>query len=315
MSINKKNWFDKIIGFNESNFRFTKSEIPNKFIDKMGNFEQISIKELKKQFEKIKKLNNQTIKLNVKYRNNYNYENDFDTSALQFNSKENSLFQVASNFNCLEIPSAEYNPFNGFFLTKQMSDSTQGPSAAGGAAFGSILRLIKHKEKRIDLLEDTPLITNNGKLKYSDVKYLNDFDTTNIKIGLHKNVEANFMRSDEFQYKENGVKINQVFTSTCICNSPIPNKLSLILLEAAYEGTYLSAIITKAPKLVLTLIGGGAFNNSLDLIIRVIMKTHAIYADYLPKDCEVILPIYEPKPNSILTEFKKYENVSIELIG
>jgi hypothetical protein len=88
-----------------------------------------------------------------------------------------------------------------------------------------------------------------------------------------------------------------------------------MLLEKAYEGTYLSAIITQAPTLILTLIGGGVFNNSLSLIIEIIMKTHDTYGEYLPIDCEVILPVFEAKPTYILSEFKKYNNVSIELVG
>jgi hypothetical protein len=313
---NKYKWFEDVLGFEEKDFNYSLEEIPSNIREKMGNFEQQSILELKKTFERKKKKNNSHIKLVVRYRNSYSHEISFDTSAIQFYSKENAVFQVASNFNCLEIPRAEYNPFNGYFLTKQMTDNTQGPSASGGTAFGSILRLIKHKEKRINLLEDTPLIANNGKLKYSENKNFKKFNPDLIKIGLQKNVEANFLRLPQiFKYNQNGVKINQVFTSTCICNDSTPNDLSRILLEKAYEGTYLCAIITQAPTLILTLIGGGVFNNSLSLIIEIIMKTHEAYEEYLPKDCEVILPVFEAKPNYILSEFKKYENVSIELVG
>lgn len=313
---NQYKWFEEILGFQEKDFNYSLNEIPPNIIGKMGEFEQLSILELKKIFERKKKKNNSYIKLNVKYRNSYSHENKFDTSAIQFYSKENTVFQVASNFNCLEIPRAEYNPFNGYFLTRQMTDSTQGPSASGGAAFGSILRLIKHKENKINLLEDTTLITNNGKLKYSENKNFKKFNPDLIKIGLHKNVEANFLRLPHiFKYNQNGVKINQVFTSTCICNESTSNELSRMLLEKAYEGTYISAIITQAPMLVLTLIGGGVFNNCLSLIIEIIMKIHDTYGEYLPKDCEVILPIFEPKPSYILSEFKKYENVYIELVG
>jgi hypothetical protein len=59
-----------------------------------------------------------------------------------------------------------------------------------------------------------------------------------------------------------------------ICSESSPNELSKILLEKAYEGTYLTGIITHAPVIVLTLIGGGVFNNSLSLIIGCIMKNH-----------------------------------------
>ncbi len=307
-------WFEDILGFSEKDFDYTLEEIPLNIREKMGKFETFNIIELKEKFNKIKKKNNTHLQLNIKYRKTYNNNDKFDTSAIQFNSEENTLFQVASNFNCIEIPRADYNPFNGRFLTMQMIDRTQGPSASGGAAFGSILRLITHKKKRINLLEELPLEVNNGKLKYSENKNFKEFDSDLIKIGLQSNVEANFLRSDEFEYREKGVKINQIFTSTCICSDNNPNELSKLLLEKAYEGTYLAAIITKAPRIVLTLIGGGVFNNSIKLICEIIKKTHEIYSPYLKKDCVVELPIFEPNPLYILKQFKECENVNIELI-
>lgn len=311
--MDKYTWFNSIFGFSENVFNYTLDEIPTYIIDKMGTFEQISIEDLKNRCKKNKKNNSKNIV--VKYRNYYTNENEFDTSAIQFYSKENTIVQVASNFNCLEIPHEKYNPFNGYFLTKQMTDNTQGPSASGGAPFGSMLRLIKHKEKEINLLDGTPLNVTNGKLKYNDNKKFNEFNGDLIKIGLQRNVEANFIRTSKtFTYAQNGVKINQVFTSTCICPTTTPNKLSDILLEKAYEGTYLCAILTNAPTIVLTMIGGGVFNNSSELIVRNIMKIHNKYSEYLPKNCSVILPLYIPNPTNILDEFKKYDNVTIQLI-
>lgn len=312
-------WFEDILGFNEKDFDYTLEKIPEFIRNKMGIFEVFNIIQLKDKFNKIKKINNTHLQLNIKYRKTHNNINKFDTSALQFYSEENTLFQVASNFNCIEIPRADYNPFNGRFLTMQMNDSTQGSSAAGGAAFGSILRLTIHKEKRINLLDEVPLKVNNGKLKYSENIKTNKFNSDLIKIGLHSNVEANFLRSDEFEYKENNIKINQIFTSTCICSNNTDNKeneLSSILLEKAYEATYLCGIITKAPRIVLTLIGGGVFNNSIKLICQIIIKTHLKYSPYLKKDCVVELPIFEPNPIYILNQFTNQfiNEINIELI-
>lgn len=310
MAMNKYNWFEKILGFNEKDFNYTINEIPKDIIPKMGEFTIMSLGELKEQFNKIKKIKNKNLPIFVRYRNDYNNVNLFDTSALQFNSDNNTLFQVASNFNCLEIPRAKYNPFNGYFITKQMTDSTQGPSASGGCAFGSILRLIKHKEKPINLLEDTPLIVKNGKLKFSENKHFKEFDSDLIKIGLIKNVQACFLRSDEFKFNKDGPVINQIYTSTCINSDHNINELSKKLLLVAYEATYLSAIITKAPTLVLTLIGGGVFNNSHELIIDTLIKTHNNYSPYLAKDCSVVLPIFEPNPTYILHQLKNVANVT-----
>ena len=315
MSLTVYNWFEQILGFNEKDFHYTINEIPKDIIPKMGEFEILSLGELKEEFKKNKKNRNTNLLLHIKYRDGYTNINQFDTSALQFNcSHSNALFQVASNFNCLEIPRADYNPFNGYYITNKMSDNTQGPSAAGGCAFGSILRLIQHKEKPINLLEDTPLIVNNGKVKYSENKHFKEFDSDLIKIGLHKNVRACFLRSNEFKYNKDGPVINQIYTSTCINSNNNVNDLSVKLLQAAYEATYLAAIITQAPEIVLTLIGGGVFNNSHQSIIDILVMIHNKYSPYLSKNCNVILPLFEPKPVHILQYCYNMPNIKIEKI-
>lgn len=309
-------WFEDLIGFPETEFGYTLAEIPKKYHDLMGIFEQISIAQLKEQIDFTNPGSNNThnpVKLNVYYRDTYDSHTElFDTSVLQYNAKPGTLFQVASNFNCLENASQKTNVFSGYFITWQMMDSTQGPSASAGAAFGAILRLIKHKESPINLLADTPIKQDNGKVEYNNERNL-DISTINpehIRVGLHRNVTACFLRSDKFNYNAKGPKINQVFTSTCICDNNTPNSLSRILLESAYEATYLCAIITKAAEVVLTMIGGGVFNNNHGVIIDALMRAHNKYAPYLPKDCIVKLPIYVPTPYAILKHLKKYDNVN-----
>ena len=50
------------------------------------------------------------------------------------------MFQVASNFNCLEVPGVSTDPERGDFVTNLMVDATQGPAASGGAAAAAITR-------------------------------------------------------------------------------------------------------------------------------------------------------------------------------
>lgn len=314
--MNQYNWFERLMGFNEKDFNYTLDEIPKEHIDKMGKFNTCSIKELKAMIFENEKFNkkNTNNKLQIYVRNSNNNIDIFDTSAIQFSAKENSLFQVASNFNCMEVPNVYYDVFNGKYITQMMTDKTQGPSAAGGAAFGVISRLIEHKIKNINLLEDTSIESINGKVYYSN-KIESNFDRDLIKIGLHQNVMANFLRTNKFKYNENGPRINQVFTSTCICNNNKPNKLSRTLLESAYEGTYLSAIMTEAPEVILTLVGGGVFNNSHQIICDVIMEMHNKYSPYLAKGCVVKLPIYEPNPVNILEYLHGHKNIEINTIN
>ena len=293
--ISENNWFEKILGFKEINFRYTLDEIPASIREKMGEFQTVSIRDLKAQAQAQVQAMDTSAPLVVKYREQWSAESEqeFDTSALQYHAMPGTMFMVASNFNCLEVASERTNPFNGHFITRLMSDSTQGPSASGGAAFGSILRVIANADRPINLLENTPLASsvNNGKLYYKKSTPLPDPD--DVMIGLHTNVAASFLRSTECRYNSRANRINQVYTSTCICTDGKPNALSKVLLDAAYEGVYLAAIRTQAPKIYLTLIGGGVFRNSRDLIYRSILRAHQLYSKYLKPGCVVELPVYQ----------------------
>lgn len=284
------NWFEHIVGFPETEWDYKLSSLPIPLRNQMGTFKEVRIDSLEEKVLSMPKAKPPVLK--VATRNDSRFEDNFDTSALQFYGPEGGMYQVASNFNCLEVGSVHTNPFSGYYVTKKMIDVTQGPSAAGGCALGSILRTAIHKENKIDLLRDVDLKHINGKLKWFELD--KDIDRNAIRVGLHTDVPANFKRTrQEFKYNENGPKIDQVFTSTCICQNMKPNKLSEILLQAAYDGTYMAAVLRGSPKLVLTLIGGGCFNNNTTQIATAITNAHNKYAQYLKPGCEVILPIYD----------------------
>jgi len=307
------NWFKNATGFYESEWDYSEESLPEHIRKNMGKFNEISIMELKKLTQEFK-INNDIPKLNIHIRNHYNNEEYFDTSALQFNGPNNAMYQVASNFNCIEVASEYVNPFSGKYLTRLMSDTTQGPSASGGAGYGSILRLLIHKKNPINLLSDTQLKPINGKLRYIDMKDKDIIDKDSIKIGLHTDVIAAYSRySDNFEYNPDGPIIDQVFTSTCICSNNKPNKLSEILLQSAYDGTYLAAIYRQSPKLVLTLIGGNMFMNSLQQIAEAIANSHMKYAKYLNPKCEVVIPLYT-KSNFFLESLNKQIDINIMTI-
>ncbi len=309
MSVN--NWFKDVTGFYESEWDFCEESLPKHIQKNMGKFDEISIMELKKLTQEYK-INDIIPKLNVHIRNDYDHEECFDTSALQFNGPDNAMYQVASNFNCIEVASEYVNPFSGKYLTRLMSDSTQGPSASGGAGYGAILRLLMHKKIPINLLSDTQLKPINGKLRYFDLK--DHINNDLIKIGLHTGVRATYLRtSNNFEYNPKGPIIDQVFTSTCICSNNKPNKLSEILLQSAYDGTYLAAVYRQTPKLVLTLIGGNMFMNSLQQIATAIANSHKKYAKYLNPKCEVVIPLYS-KSEFFLESLNKEIDINVTTI-
>ena len=59
-------------------------------------------------------------------------------SALQSQAQPGTMFQVASNFNCLEFGSVNCDIESGRYCTHLMTDSTQGPAAAGGCGLAAI---------------------------------------------------------------------------------------------------------------------------------------------------------------------------------
>eukprot|EP00051_Salpingoeca_urceolata_P035694 m.30954 g.30954 ORF g.30954 m.30954 type:complete len:389 (+) comp9600_c0_seq1:55-1221(+) len=335
-------WFQALMGFEEHGWDFDEGSIPADARAKMGEFETVSITTLKQRLEQRQRGSSRGAgstddadeghgdasaavgggaavggagpPLIVRYRSHSGREDLFDTSALQFHGQPGAMYQVASNFNCLEVAGAYVDPFCGSFVTNQMVDCTQGPSAAGGAGPGAVLRAVRHHQQPIDLLCDTPLEHTNGKLRQGDVvdkSTLSDgsanpssdkasvpmVDPDTIKVGLHTDVVAMYKRTrQEFATNPDGPRIDQVFTSTCICRAPVPNAMSALLLGAAYEGTYLCAAVRQSPELVLTLIGGGCFSNDPEQIAAAIAKAHSRWAPHLDPKCTVLLPVYDKGP-------------------
>lgn len=312
--MNKDNWFEKLTGIPEKKWNYDIKSLKNceKY---MGSFEEIKLSDLIKELETfiasggnvLKKLPTLTFVL----RGDKSDELEFDTSALQHYGPHGAMYQVASNFNCMEVPHEKSDVFSGDYIRNTIDDCTQGPSAAGGAAPGEILRVAIHYMKRINLLSETNLDPKNGKLYMDRVSAedIANLDIGSIKVGLHTDVSAIFDRSINFSFNPDAPVIDQVYTSTCICRKREPNKLSEILLNAAYELTYLCAVKRRSKKLVLTLIGGGCFMNSYDQIIKAILSAHEKYGKYLVKDCDVVLPVYDRKISYM------FKNISKEYVA
>ena len=308
-------WFSEYCGLETKNWDFKFDSLPKHVRKDAGQFNTYSIYELKSKLSIYEQIDDPLgIKeLCILIRKKYIKEELFDTSSIQKSNGSNIMVQVASNFNCLEVSSADTNPFRPSFVQNLMYDKTQGPSAAGGAVAGTLQRIAQHRIKPINLLEDTTLEPTNGKLYYRKNKTY-DFDKLSVKIGLQSNVRANFLRmSNKYEYDKNGPIIDQVYTSTCITYGD-SNNLATQLLESAYEGTYLSAIMQQSRKLFLTLIGGGCFNNNKSDIFDTIINTHILYSQYMLDDCQIILPIYMPDNDlikQIVKHFKPYSFVRI----
>lgn len=206
-----------------------------------------------------------------------------DIGALQATAGPGTLFQVASQFNCLEAPGPSIVPVSDY-----VHDYTQGPRASVSAFPATLLRhyraphragghFVQTDERHLNLLDDAlgpdASCVRSGYLQASEIPdveraaaLLTDgFDR--IKVGLHEDVEV-VLGHDWGGPVLGAGRIAQVFTSTIAEGGYGPDDgsaarrdLRVQLLRAAYLGTLLSAIVSGSQTAVLTLIGGGVFGN------------------------------------------------------
>jgi predicted Rdx family selenoprotein len=237
-----------------------------------------------------------------------------DIGSLQAANSNNTLFQVASQFNCLESPGRYVTRVSNYF-----NDRTQGPRAAISAFPAALLRHYsapgKHGERfvqqtdgpQINLLEDAcgSGILQNGYFtgqSHLDGRSLITKLETNfeaIRVGVHN--EAQVVLGYDW---DGGVdetepcRIAQVFTSTVAGGfyggQDHLGKANFIiacrqLLRAAYLGTLLAALSLQRSRVVLTLIGGGVFSNPLAQIWEAIIWAAQEVAPLLTEDLHVIV--------------------------
>jgi hypothetical protein len=241
-----------------------------------------------------------------------------DIGALQAMAPPGSLFQVASQFNCLESPSLQIVPVFDYF-----EDPTQGPRASISAFPGTLLRhyaapaddgtrFIQCNEgPQINLLASvcspdvaavrcgylTPdSIAKPGAL----ARTLEDrFD--DIRVGVHEGVDVVFGHDwlGPVPGKERP-RIAHVLTSTLAAGlyghvrRSDRDMLAIIrqLQRAAYAGTLLAAASLGTSYVVLTLIGGGVFGNPVAVVWQSILWAADLIAPLLHEDMCVIVNGY-----------------------
>lgn len=219
-----------------------------------------------------------------------------DIGSLQATACEGALFQVASQFNCLESPGPFIVPVADYFY-----DPTQGPRASISAFPGTLLRHYaaptpggdrftqERGKQQIDLLAD---VFEPGKSPVLDGYLLNHgglgpvgfvmalekgFDR--IRIGVHEDVQVVLGHNWDGAVEGLDRRITQVFTSTVAgggygAEQFLGKEFQAACrqtLRAAYLGTLLAAVTLKRTSAVLTLIGGGVFGNPLDAIWQAIL--------------------------------------------
>ena len=228
--------------------------------------------------------------------------------------KENtgSLFQVASQFNLLEMVSPEVSPDSG--VDGYEYDHTQGPACSIAAGAGTLFRnyfatvngqIGQSSDNQIDTLVDlgealgnsdnSLWVMKNGYALASKSgletisKTLSDSNESEVdelrqllRIGLQHDTEVTISTSRH--------KVSQAYCSALpIAYSQYSAELwkpfAELVLEASYEATICAAIINSAKptgnnKVFLTLLGGGAFGNDLVWIINAIERAVMRYRNY-----------------------------------
>lgn len=231
-------------------------------------------------------------------------------SLHQDSGNTNAVFQVASQFNCLEMAAPHIVPEDGVGIYQ--NDWTQGPACCICAGAGTIYRnyFVPHKgeigqtsENQIDCLAGVARHFNNAEGQYWKMQNGYCFPTA---AGL-STVEQRLSNCSELQLNEIRDKLMvgvQTDTEVTIGNSPhkvtqvfcsaLPVAYSDIrsdnwdhfprlILDSTYELTFYTALQnfnrTGCPKLYLTLVGGGVFGNKLEWILSAIGRSLKLFAN------------------------------------
>lgn len=220
-----------------------------------------------------------------------------DIGALQATTGGRPLFQVASQFNCLESPGAYVTPVSNYF-----SDPTQGPRAAISAFPATLLRhyaapgengerfVQSTGHKQLDLLgdvfpeEQSPVrngyLADAGGFGTEAVAVALEEQFDQICVGVQEDAEVVLGYDWDGAVDSHGQRITQVLTST-VAGGPYGGSGAFArsfeqvcreLLRAAYLGTLLAALDLDCSPVVLTLIGGGVFGNPSQLIWDAILS-------------------------------------------
>jgi hypothetical protein len=220
-----------------------------------------------------------------------------------------AMFQVASQFNLLEMTGPNVTPENG--VTRYSSDHTQGPACAIAAGAATIYRNYfvpvdgesgQTRDRQLDTLGcvgaalsrylDRPVsdlwTMRNGyalcseggldaitRLIADGGEELRDELRGWLAIGTHYDVEVTDVREDKRRL------VSQAFCSAL----PVAygggrrsawEAFTRLILEAAYEATLLAAVDRPSNIVLLTRVGGGAFGNADMWIDDAIVRSLAI---------------------------------------
>lgn len=229
-----------------------------------------------------------------------------------------ALFQVASQFNLLEMVSPDVTPEHG--VDGYEYDRTQGPACAIAAGAGTIYRnyfanvngeIGQTANNQIDCLSDIGAALGNKNNRLWQMKngyaLVSEQGLTEINEKINSTTESELDKLKallrigiqwDTEVTLNTLKqtVSQVYCSALpVAYSQIPPRLwanfAKLILEACYEATICSAILnyqkTGNNKVYLTLIGGGVFGNDRQWILQAIERALKLY-EYADLDIFIV---------------------------
>ena len=336
------NWFERLTGFSEQGYDDVRGKLEvkgqtlcsriNGRAFQIGSLELVSSKELR---ERVAEERSDSGRLRLCLVQG-------DARSLHRESEyAGALFQVASQFNLLEMVSPHVTPEHG--VTGYEYDRTQGPACAIAAGAATIYRNYfvplngkegQRVDRQLDGLADlgrvlssalgTPVtslwemvngyaLCSEGGLdlvnEYLLSVSLEDMDTlrSKLRIGVHWDVEVTDI------IDEPGQLVSQAFCSALpVAYSGIEparwKPFASLILEATYEATLLTAVLNTrrggSNKVLLTLVGGGAFGNDRDWILQAIERALAKMHSH---DLEVYVVSYGHSPQDLQALAKGYD--------
>ena len=328
-------WFELLTGFTEMGYAHTRSKLKvegnrlqslvNGKSYGIGELELVSLEALRERAKRANRLPGQ-LKVSV-------VSGDVrKMHALSQNA--GALFQVASQFNLLEMVGPTVTPEDG--VTRYQHDHTQGPACAIAAGAATIYRnyfapvaggIGQTADRQFDGLaalgaalssalkqpvnsmwsmqNGYALCTRNGLDAIS--KYISASDSQQLDmlrgklcIGIHQDVEVTDAPGDNRPF------VTQAFSSALPISytsiSPIYWKpFASLILEASYEAimwaAMLNAIRGASKVVLLTMLGGGAFGNDSSWIYAAMRRALAIM---LGTDLDVRIVSYGEAPQALL---------------
>lgn len=231
---------------------------------------------------------------------------DLHTNA----SNAGSLFQVASQFNLLEMVSPSVTPEHGVGIYEH--DPTQGPACAIAAGAGTIYRNYfaivngqtgQSASNQIDCLADIGAALGNSESRLWEMRngYVLASQSGLVEIAhrlhtaseseldkLRKLFRVGIQWDTQVTLYDSQHTVSQAYCSALpVAYSHHASHLwaafARLVLEAAYEATVCTAILNAITngnnQLFLTLLGGGVFGNEIDWILGGIERALKLYKD------------------------------------